>query len=101
MQSDKYSSKRQEEQDFFDRPSNIQWILRIFYGICAFLVVIDFFIHRHIETAAEKLPAFYAIYGFVACVVLVLIANQMRKLLIRDEHYYENTESSPTKGTDQ
>ncbi len=101
MQSDKHSSNDQSEQGFFDRPSNIQWMLRVFYSICAFLVIIDFFIHRHIETAAEKLPAFYAIYGFVACVILVLIANQMRKLLIRDEHYYENTESSSGKDSDQ
>ena len=34
-------------------------------------------------------PAIYAIYGFVACVVLVVLAKIMRKGLMRDEHYYD------------
>jgi hypothetical protein len=81
----------QDENDFFDRPSTIKWILRIFYSLCILLVLFDFAVHRHIETSIEKIPAFYAIYGFVACVILVLIATQMRKWLMRDEYYYEDT----------
>lgn len=75
--------------DFFDRPQTIKWILRIFYSICIILVLADFIIHRHIETTVEKIPAFYALYGFVACVILVLIANQMRRWLMRGEDYYD------------
>jgi len=82
---------------FFYRPKIIQWILRVFYGLCVILVIVDFIIHRHIETSIEKIPAFYAIYGFIACVVLVLIANQMRKLLMRDEHYYDDDFQKDTK----
>lgn len=78
-----------DDPGFFYRPGTIKWILRGFYSICLFLFVLDFFVHRHIETSIEKLPAFYAIYGFVACVLLVLIASQMRKWLMRGEHYYE------------
>jgi len=37
----------------------------------------------------EALWGFYAIYGFVACVVLVLLAKEMRKILMRDEDYYD------------
>lgn len=65
-----------------------QRILYALYAVSVLLVVADFVIHRHIYTAIEKIPAFYAIYGFIACVVLVLIATQMRKLLMRDENYY-------------
>ncbi|MGH1484991.1 MAG: hypothetical protein ACRBCI_02150 [Cellvibrionaceae bacterium] len=83
--------KKDDENDFFDRPSTIKWILRIFYSSCVLLVLVDFLVHRHIETSIEKIPAFYAIYGFVACVVLVLIATQMRKWLMRDEHYYSES----------
>ena len=89
-----------EPQDFFDKPKNIQWILRIFYGLCVLLVLLDFFIHRHIETAIEKVPAFYAIYGFVACVILVLIATQMRKFLMRSEDYFSNEDNSETHGSE-
>jgi hypothetical protein len=37
----------------------------------------------------ENLPAFYAVYGFVACVLLVLIAKEMRKVIMRKEDYYD------------
>lgn len=35
-------------------------------------------------------PASYAVYGFVACVILVLIGRVLRRLVIRDEHYYRD-----------
>ncbi len=78
---------------FFYQPNTIRWILRIFYALCVLLVLADFIVHRHILTNIEKIPAFYALYGFVACVILVLIASQMRKFLMRDEQYYD-TDSS-------
>ena len=80
-----------EPEDFFDKPKNVKLILRVFYVLSALLVIIDFFYERkpHDPHPWEWIPAFYAIYGFVACVILVLIATQMRKLLMRDEDYYE------------
>jgi len=78
-----------EPEDFFDKPQNIKLILRVFYVLSALLVIVDFFYHRHTEHAWEKVPTFYAIYGFVACVVLVLVATQMRKLVMRSEDYYD------------
>ncbi len=39
----------------------------------------------------EEWPQFYAIFGFVACVVLVLIAKYiLRPLVMREEDYYDN-----------
>ena len=79
-----------EAPGFFEKPENIRIILRVFYVLCAVLVAADFVIHRHVYHPWENLPAFYAIFGFVACVVLVLIATQMRKVLMRDEDYYDD-----------
>ena len=79
-----------EKTHFFDKPANIKWMMRIFYSICVLLVVADFIFHRHIGLQWEELPAFYAIYGFVACVVLVIIAKEMRKLVMRKEDYYDD-----------
>lgn len=79
----------QQQPDFFDKPENISKILKVFYAICILLVVADFIVHRHIYHALEQLPAFYAIYGFVGCVVLVLIAKAMRKVLMKKEDYYD------------
>ena len=78
-----------ESQGFFDKPENIKKMLRVFYAICIGLVVVDFIVHRHIYHDWENIPAFYAVYGFVGCVVLVLIAKEMRKFLMRKEDDYD------------
>ena len=37
---------------------------------------------------ALDFPASYAIYGFVSCVLLVLVGRVLRRLVMRDEDYY-------------
>ena len=82
-----------DKQHFFDKPGNVKRTLRIFYGVCAALFVADFVFHRHAERALEGFWGFYAIYGFVACVLLVLMAKEMRKVLMRGHDYYDETDS--------
>ena len=78
-----------EKIHFFDRPENVDRLLKGFYAICALLVLADFVFHRHAGFDWEKIPAFYGIYGFVACVLLVVIAKKMRNVLMRKEDYYD------------
>jgi len=87
--SHKNDSALTEKEPFFDRPEVIQWSLRIFYICCVILLVLDFIVHRHIYTDIEKIPAFYALFGSISCAALLLIAKLVRKLLMRDEEYYE------------
>lgn len=82
-------SDKDQKEYFFDKSENIKLVLRSFYIICILLVVADFIIHRHIGLPWENIPAFYAIYGFAACVVLVVIAKKMRKVVMRKEDYYD------------
>jgi len=79
-----------EREYFFDNPKNLKWGLRIFYLISAGLLLIDVVLHRHVMHEWESLVGFYAIYGFVACVLLVLIAKQLRKVVMRKEDYYKH-----------
>lgn len=90
------------DASFFDKPKNVKIILNVFYAICVVLVILDFVIHRHIYLSFEEIPAFYAIYGFVACVVLVVLAKLMRLVLMRDEHYYDERldETEQVENTD-
>ncbi len=81
-----------EKKYLFDNPKNVKRILHSLYGCCLFLFVLDFVIHRHVVHGWENLWGFYAIYGFIGCVVLVLIAKWMRTFLMRPEDYYENKE---------
>lgn len=78
-----------DKKYFFDKPANVKWVMRLFYAICILLVFADFILHRHIGLPWEEIPAFYAIYGFIACVVLVMIAKEMRKIVMRKEDYYD------------
>lgn len=81
--------KPDEKQHLFDKPENVDRLLKAVYVICGLLFVLDFIIHRHSIRDWEALPGFYAIYGFLAFVVLVVIAKLMRKLLMRKENYYD------------
>jgi hypothetical protein len=81
--------KPDEKKYLFDKPENVNRLLRAFYVICGLLFILDFIIHRHASRDWEALPGFYAIYGFVAFVLLVLVAKLMRKLLMRKEDYYD------------
>lgn len=84
-----------EKLYLFDKPKNVQRLLRGFYFCCLLLVAAEFVIHRHIVHPWEGLFAFHALYGFIACVVLVLAATQLRKLIMRDEDYYDTDGTEP------
>ena len=71
----------------FDNPKNVQHVIRTLYVLCALLVIFDFVVHRHTLHPWEHLYAFYPIYGFVSCVVLVLLAKVMRRFLMRADDY--------------
>jgi len=80
--------ENQEKRHIFDNPKNVWRVIYALHAICAVVFVADFFVHRHVEHPWEALYGFYCVYGFVACVLLVLIAKEMRKVLMRREDYY-------------
>ena len=78
----------------FDNPRNVKRVIRSLVALSVLLIAVDLVLHRHPSFAPGTFPVegwfgFYAIYGFVACVLLVLIAKQMRKVLMRGEDYYD------------
>ena len=78
-----------ERQHVWDNPRNVNRLFNVFYACCVILVLLDFMIQRHNVHDWENLFAFYPLYGFVGIWILVLIAKQMRRLLMRPEDYYE------------
>ena len=94
------SDEKNEKQHLFDNPKNVSRLLWGFYIGCGILVILDFIVHRHIYTDIERIPAFYAIYGFIACVALVLMAKVLRKLVMRDENYYHDEEEETMTATE-
>lgn len=73
----------------FDKPQNVRRVIHALYAVCGLTVLLDFVVHRHVDHPWEAVWAFYCIYGFVACVLLVLVAKEMRKVLMRREDYYD------------
>ena len=74
---------------WLERPGSVDKIIRFLGLICAAVVVADFFYEKHGHYSWEKFPGFYAFFGFVSCVALVLAARQLRRILMRDEDYYD------------
>ncbi|MDJ0973079.1 MAG: hypothetical protein QNJ98_01290 [Planctomycetota bacterium] len=65
---------------------------RIVLAVCvlsAVLVLLDFAYAKHSYFRVEDVFGFYGLYGFVACVTLVLLAKLLRPLLMRPEDYYD------------
>ena len=88
-------SNEEHKQHLFDDPRNVRFVVRALVTACILLVGLDLVLHRHAGHPLEEIFAFYAIYGFVACVLLVLLAKEMRKLVMRDERYYGDKPDGP------
>ena len=59
-------------------------------AVCTALVVIEWFVHRHATYPWEGWPGFYAIFGFVAFAGIVLLGKQLRRVIRRDDDYYND-----------
>jgi len=78
-----------EKPRWLDDKRNVRKIIWALVIVCAGLFAADGFYHKHPHFAAESFFGFYAIYGFVMCVGLVVAAKMMRKVLMRSEDYYD------------
>jgi hypothetical protein len=79
------------ELKLFDEPKNVRRLLWGFYISLAALLIADFFIHKHGHLPWENAHGFFAAYGFVSCVLLIFIAKGLRRLMERDEDYYDRS----------
>jgi hypothetical protein len=78
-----------DKSGWADKEANRRRIRWALYAACVVLVIADFVVHRHISTPAERVPVFYALYGFAALVGVVMAAQGLRLLVKRDERYYD------------
>lgn len=78
------------KRHFFDYPGNVRKFIKRFYIICILILIIDFFVPKHGHYEWENVPEFYAAYGLVSCIVLVLVAKYiLRRIVKRSEDYYD------------
>lgn len=74
---------------WLDDPRNVDRLVWGLYAICALLLAIDWLVHKHGPFPIEHVFGFYGLYGFIACVGLVLAAKALRLILKRPEDYYD------------
>ena len=69
--------------------------MRAFYAWLVVLAVVEaiaprFLYHEPAHFPFEDLPAFGSLYGFLACVAIIIVSKLLGKLwLMRRENYYE------------
>lgn len=82
--------KEKKVYDWFDHPHNIRKLRIGFYIVLALLVLPDLFLHKHtLFSDVEGWPGFYAFFGFVSCVVIIVVSKLLGYVLKRREDYYD------------
>lgn len=78
-----------DEKSFFERPKTIRAFIVALVVMAVVLVAADFLYEKHALYAAESIAGFYALAGFGSYAVLIVVAKALRKLIKRDEAYYD------------
>jgi hypothetical protein len=68
---------------------NTRLIFRALVGICLALLGVELFYEHHAYFEVDGLPGFYAVFGFIAFVFIVYAGKGLRRLIMRDEDYYD------------
>ena len=71
------------------RKDNIRKLWIIFIAILAMTVIAGLFVHQHQSFGIEDSFGFFAWYGFVSCVGMIVFAKLLGLFLKRPEDYYE------------
>lgn len=71
-------------------------VFRVLIAVCAILLLVDaanlalHFFHHHGKFRVEELPNFYGFFGLIACLLLAALSTGLRKVMMRDEDYYDD-----------
>jgi len=70
------------------RPATIRRLWIGFAVLLALLAAADFLVHKHDYVGPDGWFGFYWIYGFGACVAMVVFAKMLGVLIKRPDSYY-------------
>ncbi len=108
MTTEPSNAKSDEKPRYLDKPGNVNRLLWVFYAVCAGVVAVEFVrpLGGHGGDGAEEVHALaerassleflgsFAVYGFIACVALVLMGKGLRRLTMRSEDFYDDKDGA-------
>ena len=78
-----------QKQHLFDNPRIVSLVIRSLYIVCILLFLLDFILDRHVTNEWDGSRGFYALFGLIAYIIIVLAALKLRKLVKRKKDYYD------------
>lgn len=78
---------------YVGNPANVATLKKLSYVGLVLVVIADFLVHRdHAIYIWDKLPGFGALYGFVSCVLIILVSKFIGHQcgVMQDEDYYND-----------
>lgn len=77
-----------KHEHWLDDPLNVKKLWRGFLVLLALTVLAGFFVDLHPHFEIERLPGFNALYGFIACLLMIVGAKALGIFLKRGDSYY-------------
>ena len=83
--------QKETRQSWIERPGSTGKLFGLLIVGCVVLLLADVgdLYHKHVNYAVEKIPGFYAIFGFVAYSLIVGAGWVWRSVVMRKEDYYD------------
>ncbi len=81
-----------EQKHWLVRPETIRLLWLVFAAILGLTVIAGLFVHQHDHFGIEASFGFYAWYGFITCVGMVVLAKLLGIFLKRPDDYYQRPE---------
>jgi hypothetical protein len=81
--------KRHDEPGWFERRDNQNKLFYALLAVAGALLAAELVFGLHPHFDVERVPWFYALFGFLAFVVIVFAGRLLRTLIMRDEDYYD------------
>lgn len=79
-----------QQPSWLVRPTTIRWLWRWFIVVLALTVLAQLVVKIKGYFLVDGWFAFGAVFGFLACVLMVLVAKLLGLFLKRDERYYDD-----------
>ncbi|HAU68137.1 MAG TPA: hypothetical protein DCW52_07020 [Gammaproteobacteria bacterium] len=93
-------SDDQNTEHWLVRATTIAWLWRISIVILALTVLAQFVFPMKGYFGIDGWMGFGALYGFVACLAMVLVAKALGLVLKRQENYYKDLQDKDGKSDD-